>query len=161
MELDQFLVITRNKEFGNIGFMGPMTGAELEKVGEGFADAFETFGVPLTDVLALAGDHEDSGPIRMMQPMTVDQVALRIMAALYVTPNELTPEQCAAWAWDGAALFMYEAMQRDAMGVPLQSDEPDQGEDDNGEDTEKENGEGGEGSGADDDASKGPGESEG
>ena len=45
MHLDQFLVITRNKEFGNIAFMGPMTGAELEAAGEHFEATFETFGI--------------------------------------------------------------------------------------------------------------------
>lgn len=156
MQIDQFLVITRNKEFGNIGFMGPMTGAELERAGESFEATFETFGVPLSDVLALAGDHEDSGPIRMMQPMTVDQVALRIMAALFVNPNPMTEADCVEQAWNAAALFMAEAMQRDAMGVPLQSDEPDEGGSDDGEDEK----EGGEGSEADDSAGEGGGESE-
>lgn len=146
MQSDQFLAIRRERATGEIRFRGPLNGRELERMGELTEATCEIFAVPLSDVLALAGDHEDSGPMRMIAPMTVDQVALRIMAALFVNQNPMTEAECVEQAWNTAELFMAEAMKRDAMGVPLQSDEPDEGETEDGE-SEKDGQEKGQGCG--------------
>lgn len=98
---------------------------ELERCAKDWAKGGEIVAVPFSDVLALAGVHEDSGPARMLQPMTVDQVALRIMAAMYVHEDASTAEECARCAYNGAEAFMAEAMRRDAMGELLEQKKDD------------------------------------
>lgn len=126
---DKYLAIVKLRTDSDYRHLAQLHDAEqMESYQKQMRPGEELLGVPWSDVVALAGLHEETGPQRMITPFTVDHVALRIMAALYVQEDEMEPADCAEIAWSGAQAFMAEAMQRDAMGMPIKQETEDDAE---------------------------------